>query len=79
MKPTPKQVDEISEVIALLLEDINEDSCEQFFEAQEGFPVSEAALAHALARSLASKDGEPVLRGLLEGAHALLRVSLEAV
>ncbi len=79
MKPTPKQVDEISEVIALLLEDINEDSSEQLFEPQEGSPVSEAALAHALARSLASKDGEPVLRGLLKGAHALFRVSLEAV
>lgn len=79
MKPTPQQVDEISKVIALLMQDIAEDFLEQTFETEEGTPGDEAALAHALAKSLATQGASPVLRDLLNGAHGLLRVSLEVV
>ena len=81
MTPTANQVDEISEVLALLLEDFGEEIAEETeaLEAVAEEPLSEEALARVFAKSLAAKGGNKNLRSLLGAARGLLRVSLEVV
>jgi cell division ATPase FtsA len=81
MTPTSKQVDEISEVLALLMEDFVEETPQgsELPEGEEEDRVSEEVLARRLAKSLATKGGEVNLRGLLEAARGLMRVSMEVV
>ena len=82
MTPTPQQVDEISEVLALLMEEFLADATavqEANGTQSEDAEVSEEILAQILAKSLSSRDGEPELRGLLAGARGLLRVSFEVL
>jgi hypothetical protein len=81
MTPTPKQVYEISEVLALLMEDFIENTPQEAeapgFEEEE--QVSEEVLARSLAKLLAAKGGDARLKGLLGAARGMLRVSLEVV
>ena len=81
MTPTSKQVDEISEVLALLMEDFIEETPpgSDLPEGEVEDQVSEEVLARMLAKSLAAKGGEVNLRGLLEAARGLMRVSMEVV
>jgi hypothetical protein len=81
MTPTSQQVDEISEVLALLMEEFLTDAnALQEAEGTQGEEeVSEEMLAQILAKSLSAGDGEPELRGLLAGARGLLRVSFEVL
>jgi hypothetical protein len=81
MTPTSQQVDEISEVLALLMEEFLTDSnaVQEVDVTQGEEEVSEEVLAQILAKSLSARDGEPELRGLLAGARGLLRVSLEVL
>ena len=81
MTPTSQQVDKISEVLALLMEDFLPDATEvqESDGTQEEGEVSEEILAQILAKSLSARDGEPELRGLLAGARGLLRVSFEVL
>ncbi len=83
MTPTAQQVDQISEVLALLMEEFLADATPVLEPAGtqvegEG-QVSEEMLAQILAKSLSARDGEPELRGLLAGARGLLRVSLDVL
>jgi hypothetical protein len=81
MTPTPQQVDEISEVLALLMEEFFEDvtSTQGVTPTDGEAEVSEEALALILAKSLSKRDGDPELRELLSGARELLSVSLEVL
>jgi hypothetical protein len=81
MTPTSKQVDEISEVLALLMEDFGEEILQEteVVAAVEEESLSEEALARVFAKSLAAKGGNGNLRNLLGAARGLLRVSLEVV
>jgi hypothetical protein len=81
MTPTPQQVDEISEVLALLMEEFFEDvTPSQEVTSTDGeTEVSEERLALILAKSLSERDGDPELRELLSGARQLLSVSLEVL
>jgi hypothetical protein len=81
MTPTSQQVDEVSEVLALLMEEFLEDATPmQEADGPLGEEaISEEALAQILASSLSARSGEPELRGLLDGARRLLRVSLEVL
>ena len=81
MTPTSQQVDEVNEVLALLMEEFLEDATPmQEADGPLGEEdISEKALAQILASSLSARSGEPGLRGLLDGARRLLRVSLEVL
>jgi len=81
MTPTSKQVDEISEVLAILMEDFIEETPQGAgaTEPEGAELVSEEVLAGILAKSLAAKGGEPDLREFLQAAGGLLRISLEVV
>jgi hypothetical protein len=81
MTPTSKQVDEISEVLALLLEEFGEGIAQdtEAVAAVAEEQLSEEALARIFAKSLAAKGGNGNLRGLLGAARGLLRVSLEII
>jgi hypothetical protein len=79
MKPTPKQVQEISEVLAVLLEDYPIETQPQPKDSEIGDQICEAAMARRFARSLRARGGEPLFRELLEGIHGMLRISIELV
>jgi hypothetical protein len=79
MIPTAKQIQQVSEVLALVVENFNHDP-----EFRAGSPpgeprevVSDEAVAAELARTLAAGTGETELESLILGASALLRLSLE--
>ena len=77
MKPTPKQVHEISEVLAVLLEDYPSETQTELEESAWEERICEATLARRFARSLRTRGGEPLFREFLEGAKGLLQISIE--
>jgi len=81
MTPTSKQVDEISEVLAILMEEFIEETPQGTSATTDEYsdPVGEEVLAGILAKSLAAKGGEPSLRKFLQAAGGLLRISREVV
>jgi hypothetical protein len=79
MKPTPKQVQEISEVLAVLLEDFPLETQPQPEESGTAERICEAAMARRFARSLRARGGEPRFREFLEGAQGMLRISIALV
>jgi hypothetical protein len=79
MIPDLKQVGEISEVLAFLLEDFVEEASgeEPVLVSEVEEQLSEEALARIVAKLLASKRGDLRLQGLLGAARGMLRGSLE--
>lgn len=79
MTPTSEQVDAISELLAVVLEDIIEELPQEgenpTLEGEEH--VGEEALARAFAKSLAATGGDGQLKGLLGAARGMLGGSLE--
>jgi hypothetical protein len=80
MTPNSKQVDEVSEVLAFLLDDFTEEAPqEENLPAPEGGEqLNEAALARAVAKSLSANRGDACLRSLLGAVRGILRGALEA-
>ena len=79
MTPNSKQVDEVSEVLAFLLDDFTEEAPqEESVPATEGGePLNEAALARVVAKSLSANSGDACLRSLLGAVRGILRGALE--
>jgi hypothetical protein len=79
MIPTAKQIQQVSDVLALLVENFNDDTeiRADASPGETGAVVSDEVVAAALARTLADGTGETEVESLILGASDLLRLSLD--
>lgn len=78
MIPTAKQIQQVSEVLGLLVENFNYDTgLREELRGDPGAVVSDEAVASELAQTLADGTGETELESLILEASYLLSLSLD--